>query len=520
MAAAGLVGITGLALTAGKGPHWLVGQARSLVDNTRGHSSLDRFSLQDGPTRAFAASSAVVPATTFGVDLSPPASTESFANLALGPDWILRRPGAQNPMPPELLDENGDVKSLPAGGSALRWLTSPGGDGRAISIRCTYTGKGNVEVGGPSVTRVYNKTNELRIDWVPSKDPAGLSIREMDPNKPVRNLDCRNIETAPAARFAPRFLELIKGFKVLRFMDWQNTNADLPVTWAGRHTAKSMVIDRADGVSLEDMVLLARLNHSDAWFNMPSRADDDYILHFAQYVHANLPAEGKVYVELGNEVWNWGFPVSRHVMQEGLDAHLGGSAKEAISFRYAERLIHVMDIWASVFQNDPHRLVRIASGQSVDPYRSGLILGYKDVPKHVDAFATAPYFGYDKTGDPRDLTEIFHRIDAGVETALQEAEMQKAIAAKHGLRFIAYESGQGIVLQDIALNERIQRDPRMYTAYRHYIDGWRKRVGDTFCLFGTVFRIRNSGAWGLLEYEGQPAAGAPKYRAVREELAH
>jgi hypothetical protein len=495
-------------------PNWFKDEVRSIVRRT----GVDQVKNKNTEPNISNKVSPILP-TNIGIHLSDPGSTESFANLAMGSSLTLVNPGERGvPVSKDNLDENGNIKLLPSGAVAVRYLIPSSGADGTTTIRCTYSGRANVEVAGPSVTGVYNKPHDLLVKWEASKSAASLNIRAMDAKDPVRNVDCRDVNTPLSARFAPRFLDLIKGFKVLRFMDWQNTNNDRPVTWSSRHTEHSLAINEADGVSLEDMVSLAELNNSDAWFNMPSRSDDDYIRNFAQYVHDHLSPRHKVYVELSNEVWNWSFPVSRHVMQDGLDARLGNNAKEAISFQYAKQLIHVMDIWAAVFKDNPSRLIRVAAGQHSETYRSNLILGYRDLPKHVDAFATAPYFGYDTTGNPDDLAEIFRRIHVGIESTLRDASVEKGIAAKYGLRFIAYESGQGIVLADVPLNERIQRDQRMYDAYRTYLDGWRKRVGDTIIIFGTVFRTRESGAWGLLEFEGQSAAQAPKYRAVRDEL--
>jgi hypothetical protein len=181
-----------------------------------------------------------------------------------------------------------------------------------------------------------------------------------------------------------------------------------------------------------------------------------------------------------------------------------------------------MRIWESVFANDRKRLVRVVSTQHVVPGSAEIVLGYPGLAAHIDALATAPYFGQDlqAAGPTRDLDEIFRRLDAATDATIAQAQANKAIAARYGKRYLAYEAGQHVVLpQDVPLLEQIQRDPRMYQTYRRYIEGWRTKVGDTLALFGTTGGIGPGGAWGLTEHSGQAAAEAPKLRAVIEQRA-
>jgi hypothetical protein len=503
-------------------PHRIVNGERQMM------SRLKHW-LHRAPVAVVAAASigsaqaAAPPPTTLGIDLSPIGGSESLANLVIGPVWSMQFPGGGwVAMPAGNVDEQGELKSLPTGATAVRALALPNLGKDGVTIRCTFTGKATVWVSGPAVKGLSRSgSNSFTFRWAtqPADAIVPLNVRDLDPGAPVRNLDCRRADISREIRFTPEFLTMLKGFRVLRFMDWQATNVGDPVSWATRHTPQTLTVKDHDGVSVEDMVALAALSHTDAWFNMPWRADDDYVRHFAQYVHDTLPRNQHVYVELGNEVWNGMFPVTRLITQQGIDERLGASPKEAAIRNYGRRLIKVMDIWKQVFADNPGRLIRVASGQSADTYRTETLLAYPDLPKHVDAFATAPYFYYDNKDNPADVDQIYQRLTVGVDKALAESVAQKAIAARYGLRYVAYEAGQGIVLADIPLAQRIQRDPRMYDLYRHYISGWRTQIGDTMMLFGTVFRIRRSGAWGLLEYDGQPAAEAPKFRAVQDELS-
>ncbi|UAK23063.1 hypothetical protein [Sphingomonas nostoxanthinifaciens] len=465
-----------------------------------------------------------VPPTTFGIHVSSPGDNETFNNLAIGAAWSIQAKAYApwTPMPAEYQDESGNLKTIPAGMTAGFYLATPDRGKNGITVRCTFTGKATVWIEGPSIEgSVPQRSNDFKFRWTlrEPKTVAQLNVKDMDPAHPLRDLDCRNSAIPRDQRFSANVLDIIKGFKVIRFMDWQNTNDNNPVTWATRHLPGSGHVMQGDGVSIEDMLALAKLNDSDPWFNMPWRADDDYVRHFAQMVHDQLPAGHIVYVELANEVWNDGFPQGRAATKEGLDKHYSTDGQIANVAAYSEHLMHVMDIWRDVFADDPKRLVRVASGQAPNIYRTGLILNYKDLPRHVDAFAIAPYFSYDATGMPEDVDEIYRRIPAGIEEQIKVSVQNKAMAHRVGLRLIAYESSQGLAMGNVELLQKVERDPRMGEMTKRYMDAWRERVGDTMIVFGTAFPISVYGAWGLVEYLGQPASEAPKLRAVREELA-
>jgi hypothetical protein len=208
-------------------------------------------------------------------------------------------------------------------------------------------------------------------------------------------------------------------------------------------------------------------------------------------------------------------------MREGQERNLSQKPMEAMLLRYAQRTVETMKIWEKVFADRPSSLVRIIATQHVAPKSAQTVLSYADTAKHVDALATAPYFGGGlmKTDPTADLETIFARLPGMVDQTIDIAVQNKAVAHRYGKRYISYESGQHIVIpKDVPLEEQVQRDPRMYDLTKRFIEGWKTRVGDTLMIFGSVFPIGRSGAWGLLEYDGQPPSEAPKYRAVMEEI--
>lgn len=463
-----------------------------------------------------------VPPTTIGVTLSTPGyfrKARSLANLAAGSNWFA---SDHHAIGPDEVDGNGNVKRLAPGTTLSRMMTSPNLETKQATIRCSWQGKGMLKPGGKAVEGVQNAPNGFTFRM--NNDPAlqagnvRLQLLSIDPTDPIRNLDCREASLPADARFDPQFVESLRSFKVIRFMDWQATNSNAPVTWQTRHIPSSIDTTQQDGVAIEDMIALAKATNADPWFNMPWNGDDDYFERFARMVHDNIPATRTVYVEMGNEIWNHSFRASKQAQAEGSEAGLSPDPNKAGLLRYAQRLAHVMDIWKKVYSDRPGRLVRVAACQNGDEC-ARTVLGYQDTAAHVDALATAPYFGGRLNKTPfTNVDEVFAALDPEIDRTLSLALQAKAVAAQYGKRYIAYEGGQHLIFKDLLLAAQVQHDPRMYEAYKKYLGIWRNKIGDTLALYASSSAIGRFGAWGLIEYVGQPLSEAPKMRAVQEAI--
>lgn len=472
-----------------------------------------------------AATPGPVPPTTIGVNLSALAyhlNSRAFANLLIGADWEVVFPGrATAQVPPALLSRQGIPRLVPPGATLFlplqRSETGPGG----VAIRCTWAGSAEIDViGGATAKQIGDHQIGFRrtVNWADSRS-VRLKVSRIDPRDPLRDLDCREAALPRAARFDPTFLAFARQFRVLRFMDWQATNANTVVRWSTRVLPGEMSIRRPGGVAVEDMMALVRETGTDAWFTIPWNADDDYITRFATYVRDNLPAGSKVYVEMGNEVWNAGFDVNRQAIAEGHARGLSENDADAGFYRYAERSTEAIDIWRKVFAARPKSLVRVLATMHWSSRSVKRLLDFRDTAQHFDAIATAPYFSPEIVKQPRPtrLDEAFAHLDEAVDAAIERAAMHKATAQARGLRYIAYEGGQHIVLyKDQPLMAQINRDPRMYDAYRRYLAAWKARIGDTFVHYASVQAPSRGGAFGLAEHPGQPVSEAPKLRAVLE----
>ena len=449
-----------------------------------------------------------------------------FANLIYGSGWQSRdEKGVTHDVTTSQLDNYGWVKSLPDGHWAIRTLYGV----TDAEIVCRWDGDDHWSmeiVGGDGEVRQSRKRDELRFRFKARspREPIFPSIRwRVDPVDHVRNLDCREAGASSTARFDPTFLAALRGFSVIRFMKWQTAvEANSKVSWQNRNTPSSGDYLRNDGVPVELMIELAKAANADAWFSMPWNADDDYVTRFATSVRDNFPRDRKIYVEVSNEVWNGSYPVMRQAQSEGIAEDLddGEGPYGQAMYRYAEKTRQVMQIWTDVFRGQINRIVRVVSTQNANPGWSKRILDYRNTADHVDALATAPYWAFgDEDDKGQSLNEIMGTtMPARIAETLALASEHKRIAGKHGKRYIAYEGGQHVWLNNNQpLVAQIERDPRMFGLYKSYINGWNRKIGDTLTLFTLTGGIGKAG-FGLVEYAGQPDAEAPKMRAVREGL--
>jgi hypothetical protein len=449
-------------------------------------------------------------------------------NLAIYGDWALLKNGqGQLAYAPSQHDERtGTVRWLDSGQWAEKRLVPPEGayGANPVRVRCVWQGKGEVRPKFAAANVSY-KANSFEFDWLPANGPkaqqVSITISRTEPSDPARAIDCRETTASSTAVFSPNFLELLSGFKLVRFMEWANANGNAPVTWATRTPAEGQNQGRPDGMAVEHMVMLANEVDADAWFNMPWNADEDYVRQFAIYVRDHLAPDRKIYVEASNEVWNWMFPVTTQARDEGLAEGLSTDQTEALLWRYAEKSTWMFKIWSDVFKATPDRLVRVMAFQHGGTWGVAKALSFRDTKQYVDAIASAPYFGYATFSGARagitDPDNIFAYLDTDIDTQMTKVAAMKAQAQSLGKRYIAYEGGQHLAKStDPELPASLNRDPRMYDLYRKYLAGWQRETGDIMMIYNSHSTFSRFGSFGMREYPTQPMSQTPKLRAVRD----
>ncbi|MCR4303448.1 MAG: hypothetical protein NUV63_04355 [Gallionella sp.] len=436
------------------------------------------------------------------------------------------------------LDPNGWVKSLRPGQSAdalMLWRGNESGSpGKYLVL---YDGEGTLRFSG-SATVENTAPGRIVLNVNPKNHDEGLVLKivSTNPSNYIRNI--RVIRPGFEATyqnqiFHPLFLDRIRKFKVLRFMNWQKITDSPLIDWSDRTTPDTYTQTGSSGVALEYMIDLANMLNADPWFNMPHQASDDFVRRFAYMVKERLNPNLKVYIEYSNEIWNGQFQQSRYAAQQGLALGLSNKSSEAQLRFQSRRSLEIFNIWENVF-GSTDRLVRVLATQAANPWTTTTVLDWNNAKLKTDAVAIAPYFcGIAGRGDVKGILamtaeQLLDYCSNEITTRVKEwMNSQHTAISSRGLDMIAYEGGQH--LAGVSANQNNQqltdlfisanRHPRMKDLYATYLNQWKASGGEMFVNFISVNAFGKIGSWGSLEYQDQDPATAPKYRALMEYIA-
>ncbi len=456
-------------------------------------------------------------------------------------------------------DADGWVRSLLPGQivrTLLFWDT--GGVYPAGRYTVLYDGAGTMEYwSGATRNDVLSAPGRDVLDVDPAAGGIGINITAIDPADPLRNIrvlmpggactddpvrwcaadgDCTAGTCSPFADgyaaqvFHATFLDRIRTYRVLRFMDWMSTNGSPLREWSERARPEEARWSGERGVPVEVMVDLANRLGADPWFTLPHQASDDFVRRFATVVRDRLAPGLRAWVEYSNEVWNGIFAQAGWARDRGLAAGLGPSDFEAQLQFYSRRAVQVFALWVEVF-GGTDRLVRVMASQAANAWVSEQVLSFEGADGPSDALAVAPYFGgYLGSPDEQARVAAMSVDDLADElrtVALPEAvgwmTAQAATATTYGVELVAYEGGQhlagnGGVENDDVINglfDGVNRDARMGEIYGDYLAAWRTAGGRFLAHFVNCGRWSKWGRWGALEYMTQPRAESPKFDALQ-----
>ena len=451
-------------------------------------------------------------------------------------------------------DANGWVSSLQAG-QVARTLLFWDLNGRypAGSYVVLYEGEGTLAYQGAAV-KVSGTAGRDVLQVTPANGGIILNIIATSAANPLRNVrvlmpggicegDAYTYASdaavcAPGAYrsfeehyasivFHPKFLDRLRSYRVLRFMDWGETNDSAQSAWSDRPKPTDARWSTGKGVPVEVMADLANRLGADAWFTLPHLADNSYVASHAGLVKQALRTDRRAYVEYSNEVWNSQFGQAAYAESRGLALGLSSNAFEAQMRFYSKRSVEVFDLWSATFA-DPSRLVRVMASQAANAWVSGEILDYQSARLKTDALAIAPYFGgslgSSSTTASLTLDQLFATLQStGLPEAIGWIRDQAAVASARSLPLIAYEGGQHLAgvagLENnttlSALFDAANRDLRMGALYKSYLDAWKTAGAQLFVHYTHCEGYSKWGRWGSLEYLEQPRAAAPKFDALQ-----
>ena len=389
---------------------------------------------------------------------------------------------------------------------------------------CTWEGTAEVRFGGDGRIMQYER-GRVTVDVQPMR---GLTIWvRSDPHDPVRDMKLWLPGTeGQASPFYPLFVERLRPFGTIRFMNWQLTNNSKIRSWSERPTEMTQN-QNGKGVALENMIKLVNELEADAWWCMPAMADDDYVRRFAMMVKEQMHKEGKIYVEYSNEIWNGAFRQHRWVMDQAKDRAEELGTKWEWLDEWSWQMKRVFEIWEQVFKGDEQRLVRVISGQEVNPWIAGQLC--EKVGKgNFDALSTSAYFGNKHVGgnlptvpEWQDMGLAKKMIVEGLEVLrrdrLPARNKHGEIAKQYGVPYVIYEGGQhftpgGETATSVVGTAQVL--PEMYEAYLENMKIMQEAGAVVFIAYDYCEPTTNFGSWGHLAYQNEPFANAPKYRAI------
>ncbi|CAA6815988.1 MAG: cellulose-binding domain protein [uncultured Sulfurovum sp.] len=461
------------------------------------------------------------------------------------------------------LDSNGWVKSLPIpedghiySSVATVWdMPKSLPKGRYVVL---YEGEGLLEYRlGATLVESDNGWDVIDVDM--ENGLIQMVIVQTDPNGTgdyLRHIKLlKEEDESNSATFNSDFLERIRPFKVLRFMDWQRTNNSDLCIYEDRSREENYTYATDKGVPLEIMVRLANELEKTPWFTIPHQADDNFIRGYAKVIKTKLDINIPLYVEYSNEVWNGMFEQSSWVERQA-EALWSDSTSSAFTKKinwYGMRSSEMCAIFKEVFSDQPKRVNCVLSAQAANVWTASQALKCPLVTdgncsKDIDALAIAPYFGayIGQSENQEELESWAEESQGGLEQLFRELseggvlshsvengalhssftwmENHKAVANEYHLKLLAYEGGQHLVgVEGVENVDAItnlfmdaNRDERMGDLYLEYLAEWKARGGGVFMNFSDIGAYSKWGSWGALESVDQNESA--KYDALMEYM--
>jgi hypothetical protein len=457
------------------------------------------------------------------------------------------------------LDADGYPKSLPAANdNSVKYRRvetiifssdHPGVPGKYIVM---YDGEGTLTYFAANKDEARSKPGIEVIDIGKDAGNVFIGISATNPKNHIRNIRVIKESQLDAYKagevFNPVWLEKIKSFKTLRFMDWMQTNDSTQKEWSDRPKPGD-ISWATKGAPVEVMVALANKLKANPWFNMPHQATDEYITNFAKIVKDQLDPSLTAYVEYSNEVWNWQFGQAQDANKQGRAKW--GDHGDAFMQWNGMKAARSCDIWKKdVFgESQKNRVNCVIATQT--PYK-GLEEGLLNCPlwvaegnapcyQHgIDSYAITGYWdgGFGNPENTSTVKSWFKDADGGFGKAIEQIkygkllkggslietkeayQYQLKVAQEKGLALVAYEGGQSIAGSGGVENDEemtkffieLNRRPEMYDIYIQMLNDWKDSGGTLFNHFIDVGLPSKWGSWGALEYVSQN--GSPKYNAL------
>lgn len=445
-----------------------------------------------------------------------------------------------------------------------------------------FEGDGIVEVSGRSSNVRYG-TNKVSFDFSPGQGGVDIRIQRTDRARTgdyVRNITIVREDRLAAYDagevFNPDFLDMLRGFTGLRYMDWMATNHSEMSAWAGRAMTDDYTYGWR-GIPFEQIAHLSNTTQTDPWVTLPHKGTDAYFRNAATLLKGTIDDDLTIYVEYSNEVWNWIFSQAAWADEQALARW--GVPHQWQQF-YGMRAAQMARIWRTVFKDRPDRLITVLSTQAgwlgLEDQALNAPLWQAEDPDNAapytafDAYAITGYMGgglgsperaqmvhgwideseakaradgqdsglsggtLDAYVDANRYTQAFARAAAEVmdgelsghadgsvtDLLLRIFPYHRDVADLHGLDLLMYEGGTHVVghgasLDDAVLDQFFQAfnySDEMAALYSHLLTGWARIADSPFNIYNDVRWASKWGSFGAMQYYGDDN---PRWRMIR-----
>jgi hypothetical protein len=396
--------------------------------------------------------------------------------------------------------------------------------------RCTLSCPGSpAKVVGLSYDPVHNRTTASVVVQAPRDKVITVALAFRNTAGGLKDIKLlRPGYTSDQQVFTSDFLNAVKPFDAIRFMDYLRTNNSTIQTWDQRPKVTDAQYT-INGGPYEYAIDLGNVLNKDIWINVPALADDDFVRRLGALVRARLKPNLHCYVEYSNEVWNGIFKqfkqnldLAKAEVAAG-DATLNDGGKDTNQFYWARKRVakRSVEIKKLMGADDPRIRMILPSQVSTAPPGAMLKRQLEYVAKYFGppsqfffAVAQAPYFstGRDEN-DPARKKWFTERTDLTVDAICERllkrtdasctpfAQAFHQLAHEYGLKSFAYEGGLDLQQFDKQVNLKIasQYDLRTGQAVEQYLNNWYDHGGDALFYFTLSCKYSKSGYWGLTE---------------------
>lgn len=418
--------------------------------------------------------------------------------------------------------------------AALNGVKNLGGTYK-MSFRCAGNPTIRAVASSANITNLKKTGDTWTADLTPPNEFEQLMLSFTNTNGGVRDLKIMRPGTKPTDTFYKPFVDHVRRFTTIRYMDWGSTNGNPIEKWKDRTLPTTPSWARREGVPYETMIDLSNEIKADAWICVPAHADNAFVTNLAELCKRRLDPSLKLYVEYSNEVWNWGFEQAtynknRAEAESANDPKMswdGANSKWTWpARRIGKRTAEISDAFKAVYGSEFKSRVRpVLCTQIVWPENwlyegmNYIAHNYAKPNEVIYAIAGAPYFNSEEAkktpnATKDDILNAFEKVINEMPKWAKFKEHQE-IMKKYGVKWLCYEAGPDTFgPEHIAAKKASQFDPRMEALLVKYYKTWRSGGGELMNYFiaGATNWDTQYGTWGLTD--DLTKTDTPKIRAI------